>query len=296
MKKVVSYAQNREDVIINAFLKGVEKGFYVDVGANHPVNHSVTKLFYDRGWSGINIDPLESVQTIVNKFRSRDINLQIGIGVKKSKMTLREYENAGLSTTNDEMKHHYEELGINTEYKEYQVDVETMKSVLDKHSPGHIHFMKIDVEGAEYEVIKSNDWKKHRPEILCIEANHIIKDWHSLLKKAGYIQAFNDGLNEYYVAQESKHRIEEFDFPTDLLIGKQVIVPHPIAREMQEQASLIRHLKKSQEALIRKSKTQAQVIRDQNIRINNGVGIKYHSYMLYRAVGRKIKRMLGRVK
>ena len=50
-----SYAQNFEDVIIMRCFKDVEEGFYIDVGAQDPESDSVTRVFYERGWSGINI-------------------------------------------------------------------------------------------------------------------------------------------------------------------------------------------------------------------------------------------------
>jgi hypothetical protein len=54
---LVSYAQNREDILLRAFFDPKEVGFYVDVGAYDPDDDSVTRLFYDRGWRGINIEP-----------------------------------------------------------------------------------------------------------------------------------------------------------------------------------------------------------------------------------------------
>jgi peptide methionine sulfoxide reductase MsrB len=56
---MISYAQNFEDIILWRALKNIKNGFYVDVGAGDPVNHSVTKWFYDQGWSGVNIKPNE---------------------------------------------------------------------------------------------------------------------------------------------------------------------------------------------------------------------------------------------
>ena len=79
MNELISYAQNREDVYINWLLSGKNKGFYVDVGANDPVHDSVTKFFYDRGWSGINIEPINEHYKNLTKERPRDINLQIGV-------------------------------------------------------------------------------------------------------------------------------------------------------------------------------------------------------------------------
>jgi lipopolysaccharide transport system ATP-binding protein len=56
--RFISYAQNNEDVLLWRALGHVQDGFYIDVGANDPVEHSVTRAFYDAGWHGINIEPL----------------------------------------------------------------------------------------------------------------------------------------------------------------------------------------------------------------------------------------------
>src|SRR3989442_545474 len=55
----VSYAQNFEDVMLWRALRHVAHGFYIDVGAGHPDESSVTRAFYDRGWRGLNIEPSE---------------------------------------------------------------------------------------------------------------------------------------------------------------------------------------------------------------------------------------------
>ena len=59
----VSYAQNFEDVLLWRALGHIKNGVYIDVGANSHVEQSVTKVFYDAGWSGINIEPLPSFVT-----------------------------------------------------------------------------------------------------------------------------------------------------------------------------------------------------------------------------------------
>ena len=74
----VSYAQNGEDVLLHRVFGGQETGFYVDVGAYHPVIGSITKAFYDRGWSGINIEP-GSVFAELAEARPRDVNLQMAV-------------------------------------------------------------------------------------------------------------------------------------------------------------------------------------------------------------------------
>jgi FkbM family methyltransferase len=200
----ITYAQNREDIILGHFFKKVPRGFYVDVGAGHPEEDSVTKLFYDKGWRGINVEPIKRVHALLEKKRPEQNNLNIGLSDKSGKLSFREYENYGQSTFTIDMKKEYENSAAGMDkYEDYEVQVDTLANVLSRHKVKHIHFLKIDVEGLEYEVLNGNDWEKYRPEVLCIEANHIVKDWRPLLKDNAYVKIFNDGLNDYYVSKES---------------------------------------------------------------------------------------------
>lgn len=212
MKYEISYAQNSEDVYLAAFFSDVDKGFYVDLGANDPVVHSVTKRFSLAGWRGINIEPIEERYRALILDRPADINLPIGISNVPGTLTFRQYVGEGLSTFSPAMMALYaEQVSAYTKsYRELEVEVRTLRDVLAEHTPGPIHFMKVDIEGFEYEALEGNDWTRFRPEVLCIEANHIVRDWHDLLREAGYSLAFFDGLNEYFVAAEAAHRMELF--------------------------------------------------------------------------------------
>lgn len=221
----VSYAQNREDIIINAFFPDIKKGFYVDVGANDPVDDSVTKIFYDKGWTGLNIEPSPRLFQKLVRARKRDVNIQVGVGVKEGKLKFRDYENHGLSTFSSEMQKQYEKQSNakTASYTDYTVSVKPLSSVLQAAAVDHIHFLKVDVEGLEYEVLASNDWSKYRPELICVEANHIIKDWHPILTAADYKLVYADGLNEYFLASESIARNENFNYVESLVLTKPII-------------------------------------------------------------------------
>lgn len=222
---IVSYAQNFEDRIIEAFFPDVKAGTYVDVGANHPFYHSVTKIFYDMGWSGINVEPNPMLFEQIAEQRPKDKNLMIGLGNKPGELELRVYHSLdgleGISTLAKEMKDNYAtRTDKNTKrFSDVKIQVETLKDALKKQGLNHIHFLKVDVEGYEYEVLEGNDWEKFRPELICIEANHIMKDWRPILKKANYRLVFNDGLNNYYLAEESMKRAEHFDYAQVFLQG-----------------------------------------------------------------------------
>jgi FkbM family methyltransferase len=220
-KKRVYYAQNREDLILEAFFPDVTEGFYVDIGAYDPDFESVTKYFYLHNWHGINVEPQPDNAKKLTESRPRDINSNVGISNKKSQLTLRLYKNGGLSTFSDRMKSSYaaapdEET---SQYRDVKVQVITLKELFEQYAEDTIHFMKIDVEGLEYEVLEGNDWEKYRPQVLCVEANHIAKDWHGLLKTYDYEKVFFDGLNEYFVDRRTD-RSQKFDYVRSVVLEK----------------------------------------------------------------------------
>jgi len=214
----VYYSQNREDLILQSFFPDVKKGFYVDIGAYDPDEHSVTKLFYLKGWRGINIEPQADRCARFDEVRPLDTNLAVGIGSKQETLPLRTYNSQGRATFSTEMKQLYQENPDNDtqSFNDQQVLVRPLADVLAEHKVERVHFMKVDVEGLEYEVLASNDWQRFRPEVLCIEADHILKDWRPMVREAGYELVFDDGLNEYY-ADGSTGRKKKFNFIRDVV-------------------------------------------------------------------------------
>lgn len=218
LKNKIYYSQNREDLILEAFFPEVTKGFYVDVGAYDPDYDSVTRLFYKKGWHGINVEPQPDRFKKFVSLRKRDTNLNNGISDKKGSLTLRAYKNGGLSTFSNDMKKQYEKETSSdvSEFQDIKVPITTLRDVFKEHAPEVIHFLKIDIEGLEYEALSGNDWKKYRPQVLCIESNHMVKNWKQLILDEGYEFVFFDGLNDYYAAKESG-RAKTFDYVQHIL-------------------------------------------------------------------------------
>lgn len=218
----VSYAQNFEDVVLWRALKGVDKGFYIDVGAAWPDYHSVTRAFYERGWRGINIEPNPSLLHEINLARPRDVNLGVAVGETEGSVTLRIVSNPGLSTVDEAIAVSHETLGYETQA--LSVEMLTIAQICAAHVPQgqEIHFLKVDVEGLELEVLRGNDWTRFRPWILVVEAmepmsqveNHAA--WEGILTEAGYAYVYCDGLNRYFLAQEHKDLSDTFRYPLNL--------------------------------------------------------------------------------
>lgn len=197
---IITYSQNKEDIILANLFKDVSDGIYVDVGAAHPDYMSVTKAFYGRGWHGVNIEPNERLAALIAKVRPRDKTYRVAVSDRGTRALFREYLGDGLSTISTDMKTAYADVDQPTHqyYHDYYVPTEPLSTILKKAGLKEIHFMKVDVEGAESQVIKSNDWSVFRPHVLCIDAVHSDGEYRDILTGAGYRQIFHDGLNEYY--------------------------------------------------------------------------------------------------
>ena len=203
----VSYAQNYEDVMLRRALKNVDKGFYIDVGANDPVVDSVTKAFYDAGWRGINIEPVSEWFEKLQQDRPDDINLQLAVGARKGKINFYEVVGTGLSTVDESIaKRHVQEHGF--ELKKHKIPAVRLTTICEQHPQKDIHFLKIDVEGAELSALQGLDLKKFRPWIILVESTlpamqiENYDEWENYLTDRGYHYTYFDGLNRYYVADE----------------------------------------------------------------------------------------------
>jgi FkbM family methyltransferase len=161
-----SYSQMGEDMMLDIILYGVEKGFYVDIGANDPWKQSNTCFFYEHGWSGINIDALPGSMAEFNVARTRDINLEIAISENEEVLTYYSFENPVYNTLDGEKAKAVEEKLIDT----LELRTRTLAWVLDQYCPvKEIEFFTVDTEGFELQVLRSNNWEKYRPKVIVVE-------------------------------------------------------------------------------------------------------------------------------
>ena len=169
-----SFSQEGEDLVLKSFFGDrsfADKGFYVDVGAHHPFRFSNTYNFYKQGWSGINIDATPGSMALFKKYRKRDINLEIGVGSSRKPLTFFQFKEPALNTFDEQLAKKHEELDGYPISGRVQVDVLSLDSILESHLPSDIHidFLTIDVEGFDFDVLRSNNWKKFRPRFILVE-------------------------------------------------------------------------------------------------------------------------------
>jgi FkbM family methyltransferase len=200
-----SYAGNHEDVLLYRALGGVDRGFYIDIGAGDPTINSVSKAFYAKGWSGINVEPVEFRYQRLVQERSRDVNLRAACSDKEGEVTFFTVEGYDeLSTLFVDAV----ELAPGLVITEAVVESRSLASICYEHVEGEIHFLKIDVEGAEVAVLAGADFEHFRPWIVAVEIvspytrNSDESAINEALVAARYRPALFDGVNRFYVADE----------------------------------------------------------------------------------------------
>src|SRR6516225_1178207 len=218
---VISYAHNFEDVMLARVFSGRTDGFYVDVGAGDPVNLSVTKWFYDLGWSGINIEPNRSLFKKLAAERARDVNLECGAGASRKCAHFMEMPTPELSSFDSQVQASAKEQKIVGTTR--TVHVVPLTEILDQHADGrHIDFLKIDVEGWEREVLCGLDLEKYRPTVILVEATwpetriESQLKWEGDLIAARYTFVYFDGINRFYLANEHLHLKENLVLPPNI--------------------------------------------------------------------------------
>ncbi|MDR2646352.1 MAG: FkbM family methyltransferase [Holosporaceae bacterium] len=200
------YSQDGEDVLIKAFYDGqcggrggggTYKGFYVDIGAHHPLRFSNTQIFYENGWRGINIDATPGSMEEFRKLRPFDINIEAGISDCYGEMEYFSFEESALNSfckeISDERINNGWKLKETVKIKTYPIN-----DILGKHLPKNqrIDFISMDIEGLELAVLGTFDFERFAPKYFLIEElNFVENDFMSyhefpvyqLMRQKGYI-------------------------------------------------------------------------------------------------------------
>ncbi len=234
----ISYAQNFEDLILHRALQDVQNGFYIDVGANDPVVDSVTKAFYDKGWHGINIEPEEEFFHKLQIDRPNDINLNLAVSQTEKSIQFYVSKIRGWSTTDATTSQDPERDALFSQVR--TVEAKSLDEICTQNSVKQIHFLKIDVEGAEKDVLQSFSFAL-RPWIVVVEATlpnsniDASASWEYILTDNNYTFVYFDGINKFYLANEKEELKKHFAYPPNVLDD---FIVFPLYESMLENENL----------------------------------------------------------
>ena len=200
---IVSYAQNFEDVILWRALKHIACGFYVDIGAQDPVIDSVSLAFYEQGWRGIHVEPIASFAEKLRQARPDEEVIAAAVSDQPSDLVFYSIPDTGLSTGKLSIAKRHSRQGY--KYQEVRVPCIRLSEILEQHRGRDVHWLKIDVEGMEREVLRSWLPSQVRPWVVLLESTEPnspqpnFDEWENLLVGLGYNFVYFDGLNRFYV-------------------------------------------------------------------------------------------------
>ena len=233
---IVSYAQNFEDVLLWRALHDVKGGRYIDVGAHDPVIDSVSLAFYNAGWRGVSVEPTPDYAARLRAARPDDIVIEAA--VSDATGPIRFFELSGLSSGIREVAEHHGRSGHPS--REITVNTVRLEHLLNL-TDDDVHWLKIDVEGMERQVLRSWGDCPKRPWILVIEATfpNTQKPTHQLwieeVISRGYEKVFFDGLSCYFVHHEHKDRGPLLAAPANVFDAFSITAMHFSAKPLREE-------------------------------------------------------------
>jgi len=206
----LTYAQEGEDRILLRIFEARGVGFYVDVGAHHPTRFSNTHLLYLDGWRGINIDAMPGSMRAFDKARPDDVNLEMGVAEALGTLRYHMFNEPALNSFSAEVAQAHEEDPRFRVVRTVELPVMPLAAILERHAPQgvKIDLLSVDVEGLDLEVLRSNNWGRHRPTVVCVEAwhegdGHLATD--EFLRAQGYVPAARTHNTQLYQVERGVH-------------------------------------------------------------------------------------------
>ena len=209
-----SWSQCGEDLILRLLfdLLQIARPSYIDIGAHHPWYFNNTYLFYRQGARGVNVEPDTSLHAGLRRGRTRDVNLNVGIGPREAELDLYVMSNPTLNTFSaSQARKHVEQHGLRI-VDTRRIRVETFAQVVDTHMGRTPDLVSLDVEGLELDILRSIDFSKYRPHVFCIETLSYAgcdgsgvknSEIHALMLESGYLLHADTYINSIYVAVSS---------------------------------------------------------------------------------------------
>lgn len=172
MGRKMAYAHWGEDLVVQYLLDNKRDGFYVDVGCFHPSLYSNTKVLFDSGWRGVNIDPNPFMIDLFQKARPNDENLHLALSdVSGTEIDFFIFSDWGSSNTaSPEFAAEITRGQKVPVTKQLRVRCETLGNIFERYCASQtIDFLNIDVESLDLKVLRASDWDRFRPHVIAIE-------------------------------------------------------------------------------------------------------------------------------
>ncbi len=202
IKNSVLKRVNEEELLCSFF--GDRKGFFLDVGANHPVDGSQTYALEKLGWSGICVEPQPKYVQLHEQLRkSKFVCCACGSPSQVGReLTLYAMDSNASLVPNLVLYSNLNQIEAS-----YSVPVETIDRILELNNTEKLDFLSIDIEGFEMDAFAGFSINRWRPSLILVEDHLYDHKVHRLLKENGYKLIRRTELNMWYVPSEFPIRL-----------------------------------------------------------------------------------------
>ena len=239
----LSFSQFGEDVILKSIIDDyfpdylyddTTTGYFVDLGAFHPVTYSNTFSLYILGWRGLNVDASQQSINQFNRHRPGDRNVCVGVSERAETKTFTYFKTMGARNTfESELVEQHVQRGIEVSRTE-ELKCLHVNELLDKYLKPNvsIQYLSIDLEGFDERVVKALDWQKYKPWIVSVEvhaetltdalespiAQHLMASGYKCISKCHLTLFFVADHLKKIKADPEKHKTQ--DLPLGILVEK----------------------------------------------------------------------------
>jgi FkbM family methyltransferase len=206
----ISYAQNGEDIIIGNILQwlNIDKPVYLDIGTYHPSIISNTYKLYKQGHAGICVEPNPSLFAEIKRVRKRDTCLNVGVSDTMGKAAFYIMANKTLNTLSREQAYFFRDSGQSAIEQEIEISIVTISHIIQTYlSDKAPHFVSLDIEGLDFQVLQSIDFEKYRPQVFCLETkdaqHNKNQDILQFMEARGYFICADTFINSIFVEKQA---------------------------------------------------------------------------------------------
>jgi FkbM family methyltransferase len=204
-----SYAQSGEDQIVYFMLNylNVRKKDYIDIGAWVPILNNNTYLLYTMGYRGVLIEPNIEACKKLREVRPGDKVLEAGIGVTSVReadyyvMTKSSWNTFSKEEAERQVQVSNRTVLIKEVVKMPLLDINQVMADHFQRAPA---FLSVDTQGLELAILKTIDYSRFRPEVICAETlvtgtNQMIPDTAEFMATKGYVVRGMSFINTIFV-------------------------------------------------------------------------------------------------
>ena len=146
-------------------------GFYIDIGSGHPVYDNMSFAFYLKGWRGITVEPNPWLARLTPGGTAARPPHRGARRRRRGRGDLLSRERVPRALDHDRGARRGRADALRQVVAgDHRPGRPTLKELCEQHAPAVVRFLKVDVEGAEPDVLLNGDWQRYRPKVVVVEA------------------------------------------------------------------------------------------------------------------------------